>query len=238
VDGTAYTYKINAVTSGTPLLTSLDSSTVTATADATAPTVTSVALANGGGTGNAYVNPGNASNLSVSVTLPAGSLTTDTVTVTLSNGGNSIVRIHAGTNGAGTFTLTGLNVSGFSEGTLTISASSTDLAGNVGSPKTLGVTKDTVAPSAPTANYTDNNNNTADVVLGTAEANASISITKTSAPTGSYSGAANGSGAYSVNVYGTNGKPSTPVSVTYVVTATDAAGNTSGATTLTLNDTK
>jgi hypothetical protein len=238
VDGTAYTYKINAVTSGTPLLTSLDSSTVTATADATAPTVTTVALANGGGSGGAYVNAANASSLSVSVTLPAGSLTSDVVTVRISNGGNSVVTTHAGTNGAGTFTVTGLNAAGLGDGALTISASSTDLAGNVGATKSVGVTKDTVAPGAPTANYTDNNNNNADVVFGTAEANASISVTKTSAPTASYSGTANGSGSYSVNVFGTNGKVSAPVSVTYVVTATDAAGNTSSATTLTLNDTK
>ena len=36
-DGTTYTYKLNAVSSGLPLLTSVDSSTVTATADATPP---------------------------------------------------------------------------------------------------------------------------------------------------------------------------------------------------------
>ncbi len=239
VDGTAYTYKIDAVTSGTPLLTSLDSTTVNATADATAPGApSSVALANGGGTGNAYVNAANASSLSVSVTLPAGSLTTDTVTLTISRGGSSVVATHAGTNGAGTFTVSGLTVAGLGDGALTISASSTDVAGNVGASTSVSVTKDTVAPGAPTANYTDNTNNTADLVLGSAEANASISVSKTSSPTGSYPTTANGSGSYSVNVYPTNGKVSTPVSVTYVVTATDAAGNTSSATTLTLNDTK
>ena len=239
VDGTAYTYKINAVTSGTPLLTSLDSTTVNATADATAPGApTSIALANGGGTGNAYVNAANTSSLSVSVTLPAGLLTTDTVTLTLSKGGSSVVTTHAGTNGAGTFTVSGLNVAGFGDGALTISASSTDAAGNIGATTSISVTKDTVAPGAPTANYTDNNNNSADVVTGSAEANASISVSKMSAPTGSYPTTANGSGLYSVNVYSTNGKVSTPISVTYVVTATDAAGNTSSATTLTLNDTK
>ncbi len=239
VDGTAYTYKINAVTSGTPLLTSLDSTTVTATADATPPGApTSIVLANGGGNGNAYVNAGNASSISVSVTLPAGSLTTDSVSVTASNGSNSVTVTRAGTNGAGTFTITGLNLAGFGDGTLTISALSTDLAGNVGATTSVGVTKDTVAPAAPAANYTDNNNNTADLVFGTAEANASISVSKTSAPTASYSTTANGSGSYTVSVYPTNGKPSTPVSATYVVTATDAAGNTSSATTLTVNDTK
>jgi hypothetical protein len=239
VDGTTYTYKLNAVTSGTPLLTSVDSSTVSATADATPPGApTTVTLANGGGSGGAYVNAGNAGSLSVSVTLPAGSLSTDLVKLTISNGGNSISSTKAGPAGAGTITFTGLNVSALGDGTLTISANSTDLAGNVGATTSVGVPKDTVAPGAPSANYTDNNNNSADVVFGTAEANASISVTKTSAPTGSYSTTANASGAYTVNVYGTNGKPSTPITVTYTITATDAAGNTSAVTTLNFTDTK
>jgi len=241
VDGTTYTYKLNAVTSGTPLLTSVDSSTISAMADATPPGApTSIVLVNGGGNGNAYVNSGNAGSISVSVTLPAGSLTTDLVRLTISNGGNSITSTKAGPAGSGTITFTGLNVSGLGDGTLTISANSTDVAGNVGTASSIGVTKDTVAPGAPTANYTDNNNANADVVSGAAEANASISVTKTSpAPTANYSTAANGSGAYTVNVAATPGKPNAgAIGVTYVVTATDAAGNTSGATTLNFSDTK
>jgi hypothetical protein len=239
VDGTTYTYKLNAVTSGTPLLTSVDSSTVSAKADATPPGApTTVALTNGGGSGSAYVNSGNAGSLSVSVTLPAGSLGTDLVKVTISNGGNSIISTKAGPAGAGTITFTGLNVSALGDGTLTISANSTDLAGNVGATSSVTAPKDTVAPGAPSANYTDNNNNTADVVFGTAEANASIAVTKTSAPTGSYSTTANSSGAYTVNVYGTSGKPQASIAVTYTITATDAAGNTSSVTTLNYTDTK
>lgn len=239
VDGTSYTYKLTAVTSGTPLLTSLDSTTVTAAADATAPGTSSVALANGGGAGNAYVNAGNAGSVSVSVTLAAGSLASDVVNLTISNGGNSVTSTKAGSAGAGTITFTGLNVSSLGDGTLTLSAFSTDLAGNVGATKTVTVTKDTVAPNAPTATYTDKNNNTADVVFGTAEANASIIVTKQSpAPTATYPTTANGSGSYTVNVAGTNGKPATPIAVTYTVTATDAAGNTSATTTLNFTDTK
>ena len=239
-NGTTYTYKLTAVTSSLPLLTSLDSSTVTATADASPPGApTTIALANGGGAGNAYVNGGNAGNLSVSVTLPAGSLATDVVKLTISNGGNSIISTQAGPNGSGTITFTGLSVSALGDGSLTLGANSTDLAGNVSGTTSVTVTKDTAAPGAPTASYTDNNNATADVIAGTAEANASISITKTSpAPTANYSGSANGSGAYSVNVAGTNGKPNAPISVTYTIRATDAAGNTSGTTTLNFTDTK
>jgi Bacterial Ig domain len=237
VDGTTYTYKLNAVSSGSPLLTSVDSSTVTATADATPPGApTTVSLANGGGAGNAYVNGGNASSISVSISLAANSVTTDTVKLTVSNGGNSVTATHAGTNGAGTITIGGVNVSGLGDGTLTISASSTDVAGNVGNATSITVTKDTVAPGVPSANYTDNNNSTADVVFGSAEANASITVTKSSG--GTYSTTANGAGAYSANVAATPGKPNSPQALTYTVTATDAAGNTSAATTLNVSDTK
>lgn len=237
-DGTTYTYKVHAVSSGTPVLDSLDSTTVTATADATAPgTPYSLALANGGGNGNAYVNVGNAGSLSVSITLPAGSLATDVVQLTISNGGNSVGATHAGSAGAGTITVSDLNVAGLGDGTLTLSARSTDLAGNVSGTGTATVTKDTVAPGAPTANYTDNNN-TADQVAGSAEANATITVTKTSAPTATYTTTANGSGAYSVLVAIVNGKANAPVAVTYTVTARDAAGNTSSATAVNVNDTR
>jgi Bacterial Ig domain len=238
-DGTSYTYKLQAVSSGSPVLTSVDSTTVTASADATAPGApTTITLANGGGAGNAYVNAGNAGSLSVSITLPAGSLATDSVKLTVSNGGNSVTSTHAGTAGAGTLTISGLNVASLGDGTLTLSANSTDLAGNVGATTSATVTKDTVAPAAPSGNYTDINN-AADQVAGTAEANASITVTKTSpTPSQVFTTSANGSGSYGVAVATTNGKNNSPISVTYTITATDAAGNTSGTTTITYSDTR
>lgn len=237
-DGTVYTYKIHAVSSGTPVLDSLDSATVSVTADATAPgQATSITLTNGGGAGSAYVNAANSSSISVAVTLPAGSLTTDLVQLTATLGG-TVTTTHAGSAGAGTVNFNGINVSGLGDGTLTLSVISTDLAGNVSSVRSVTVTKDTVAPGAPTASYTDNNN-VADVVAGTAEANASISVTKTApAPTAGFGATANGAGSYTVTVAIENGKPSVPISVTYTVTATDAAGNTSSVTTLNFSDTR
>ena len=237
VDGTAYTYKIHAVSSGTPVLDSLDSTTVSVTADATAPgQATSITLTNGGGAGSAYVNSGNSSSISIAVALPAGSLTTDVVQLTATVGG-TVTATHAGSAGAGTVNFNGVNVSGLGDGTLSLSVISTDLAGNVSSVRTITVTKDTVAPGAPTASYTDNNN-VADVVAGAAEANASISVTKTApAPSSGYSTTADGAGSYSVAVAIVNGKPNPPISVTYTITATDAAGNTSAVTTLVFSDT-
>jgi hypothetical protein len=238
-DGTAYTYKVKAVSSGTPVLMSIDSPTVNATADATAPGQPSgIVLANGGGAGNAYINAANVGNVSISVNLSASSLTTDTVQLTVSHGG-TVTASHAGTAGAGTITFTGLNLASLGDGSVSISVTSTDLAGNVSTAGSATVTKDTVAPGAPTGNYTDNNNASADQVSGTAEANASITVTKiVPGPTTTYNTTASGAGAYNVLVAAIAGKPNPPTAVTYTITATDAAGNTSAATTLNTNDTK
>jgi hypothetical protein len=130
-------------------------------------------------------------------------------------------------------------VTGLGDGTVTITAISTDLAGNVSSARTATFTKDTVAPGAPTAGYTDNNNNTPDVISGTAEAGAAITATRTvPTPTTSFSTTATGASSYSLPVAPTNGKPSAPIAVTYVITAQDGAGNTSAATTLSFSCTK
>jgi hypothetical protein len=236
-DGTTYTYKVRAVSSGIPVLDSLDSTTVTAAADATAPgQATGIGLANGGGAGGAYINAGNASGLALSIGLPAGSLTTDTVSVTVTNGGNNVATTTSGSAGAGTVSVTGINVASFGDGGVTVTVISTDLAGNISTARTATFTKDTVAPGAPSAVYTDNNN-TADQISGAAEAGAAITATRTApAPTSSYSTTATGAGAYSLLVAATNGKPNPVIAVTYTITAQDAAGNTSATTTLNYND--
>src|SRR5439155_5625559 len=155
-DGTIYAYVVRAVSSGSPTLTSVDSPTATATADATPPgRPTAITLANGGGAGGAYVNAANSGNLSVSVGLPAGSAASDTVQITLANGGGSIVKTTSGSAGAGTVTLGGINASSLAEGSFTITAISTDAAGNVSSSRVATFTKDTIAPAAPTGVYTD-----------------------------------------------------------------------------------
>jgi hypothetical protein len=204
---------------------------VAAVADATAPgRPSAIALANGGGTGGAYVNAANRGAVAVSVTLPAGSLSSDTVRVTVTNGANSVSGTVWAPSGPGTVTVSGLNLSGLADGTLTITSISTDFAGNVSASFSVTVTKDTVAPAAPTAAYT--NNNGSYHINGTAEANAAITATRTSPlPNLVYAAAANGSGAYSVTIP----SPGT-ATMTYAVTARDAAGNTSAATTVTASD--
>jgi large repetitive protein len=236
-DGTSYIYKVQALSTDSPALTSLFSGTATGVADATAPTQpTAVSLTNGGGAGNAYINSGNASSLSFSVTLASGWLSTDTVTLTVQSGASIVTR--TASPSSGTVTFTGVNVSSFGEGTVSVSATSTDAAGNVSGARSASYVKDTVAPGAPTASYVDKNNATADQITGTAEANASISITETVPGAGSFSGSASAAGSYTVNVAAVAGSAGHPIAVAYSVRATDVAGNTSGATPVSLNDTK
>ena len=233
VDGTSYTYVIRAISSATPALESLDSPTTTAVADATPPAKpSSVTFTNGGGSGGSYVNRGNVSSVSVSIALASGWLSTDTVTLTLANGAASVTK--TANPSSGTVNFSGIDVSGLGDGTVTMSVTSTDAAGNVSAAQSSSAPKDTSAPAAPSAGYVDNSGTTADQITGTAEANASISISGT----GSYGGSANGSGAFTIAVAAKNGSNGHPVNVSYSVTATDAAGNTSGATTVNAADTR
>jgi hypothetical protein len=233
VDGTSYTYKIRAVSSATPALESLDSPTVTAVADATPPgKPASVTLTNGGGNGGAYINNANKSSINVSVSLGSGWLSTDTITLTLQNGSATVTKTTS--PASGTVAFNGIDVSGLGDGTVTMSVTDADAAGNISAAQSSTAPKDTGIPAAPNASYVDNSGTTADQITGTAEANATISISGTS----SAGGSANGAGAFTINVAATHGSNGHPVNVSYSVTATDAAGNTSGATIVAAADTR
>lgn len=231
-NGTQYSYRLRAVS--TDGLASLDSGVASALADSSAPTRPSaVALANGGGTGNAYINPSNASSVSVRVTLGSSSLPTDTVTVTLSRNGASVSKLAPATAGSGMVTVTGIDASGLADGSVSIAATASDAAGNTSSSRSTTATKDTAAPNAPTATY-DDRSGQADRITGTCEARAIITATRTvPSAAGPYTATASTGGSYTVTVAAQSGSPSNPVTVTYLVTATDAAGNVSPATTLT-----
>jgi hypothetical protein len=231
-NGTQYTYRVRAVS--TDGLQSLDSATASARADSTAPTRPSaVALANGGGTGSAYLNSANSGSVSVRVTLPSSSVATDTVTVTLSRNGATASGTAPATAGSGTVTVTGIDASALADGSVTISATASDAAGNTSSARTATATKDTVAPNAPTAAY-DDRSGQADRITGTCQASATITAARTvPSPAGPYTTTASTGGSYTVTVATQSGTIWNPVTVTYLVTATDAAGNTSAATTLT-----
>ena len=108
---------------------------------------TSVTLTNGGGAGNAFVNAANASSLSFDVVLPATSLASDTLHLSVSDGSSTLNATAAGITGGGTRTFSGLNVSSLADGPLTISAWSTSSYGDAGPTTSISRTKDTVKPT-------------------------------------------------------------------------------------------
>jgi hypothetical protein len=227
-------YAVRAVSSGTPALESVDSPHASARADATAPVLPSaVLLANGAGQGNQWISLANRSSISISVTLPGTSLASDTVRIVLSNGAASVTKTAAAPGGGGTFVVGGIDALAVPDGTVSISVTVADAAGNVSAPRTSSAPKDTVAPAAPSATYVDERR-AADGITGTAETGSLVTATQTvPVASGPYTATASGAGAYALVVARTDGTPGKPVTVTYLVTATDAAGNIGAAATLT-----
>jgi hypothetical protein len=194
--------------------------------------VTAVTLVNGGGIGSAYINSSNQSSISLDVALGSGSVSTDTVALSIHDAGS----VHtvtptakAGTTGAGTVHFTLINLSSLSDGTITVAAVSTDVAGNVSTAVTATPTKDVAAPAIAVTSVTSpvtigNQSNVQ--ASGTTEAGATVSVTVTD--TGGHS-----SPTVAATVTGTTwsatGIDTSQLvhgTITYTATATDAAGNT------------
>ena len=143
-----------------PATTNMSTSTV-ATTGTTAATTTSgsapsqpdsVVLASGGGAGNAYVNSSNVTSTNVDVNVPSSSLGTDKVFLSIDDGtGLHTVNAQAsGLPGGGPIHFTNLNLQLLADGPITISSYTENSAGDSQTVSTT-VTKDTVAPDAPTS---------------------------------------------------------------------------------------
>src|SRR5439155_1877694 len=137
-------------------------------------------------------------------------------------------------DGTGAWTLT--VGSALADGTYSITAKATDLAGNTSvASGALSVTIDTSAPGLPsfTGITTDTGSSSSDritsdttlVLNGTAEANSTVTVTRVG-PGVIGSATANGSGIWSFDYTAMNLADGT---YTFTATATDAAGNTSSA---------
>ncbi len=134
---------------------------------------TAVTLANGGGVGNAYINSTNAGSLNFTVTILAGArnASSDTVTVTLT-GGATVSGVRTPSNPGGTVSVTAVNGTTLTDGSVAVIATVTDLAGNVSTAAAgTAIIKDTVVTGAlsPVLNhytYIDNTNPAADTLSG------------------------------------------------------------------------
>ena len=128
----------------------------------------SVTLTNGGGAGGAFINTTNQSSLTFAVVLLATSLASDTVTLTLTDGSQTVTQTAAGIDGGGTLTFTSVDASALANGAITISASAASSYGDTSSPRTLTRTKDTIGPALVSLSMRDNNaNGKVDRVLAT-----------------------------------------------------------------------
>ncbi len=141
---------------------------------------------------------------------------------------NSTVEVFEGSNSLGTTTADGsgdwsLTPTTLSDGSYTITATSTDAAGNLSSSSSgVSLTVDASAPSAPSVDALGLTNDNTPAITGTAEANSTVEVFEGSNSLGTTT--ADGSGDWSLT-------PTTLSDGSYTITATstDAAGNVSSA---------
>nr|WP_244182842.1 Ig-like domain-containing protein [Pantoea wallisii] len=181
-------------------------------------------------------------------TVPAGGSTNDTTPTLRGNAeANGIVTVYDGNTVLGTATVDGTGAWTFTSPVLSNAAHSlsvtvTDAVGNVG-PRTapISITVDTTAPTNPTLVVTNDNtsatvpnggysNDSTPTLRGTAEANSTVIIREGTTVLGSV--VTGGDGSWSFTVPGT--LTLSDGSHTLSITATDAAGNVSGAVSSTL----
>ena len=200
-----------------------EAGTATSTKDALAPVKPSLSLP-------AYVNAGNAAAVPVSGTTDAGA----SVAITVLDRLDAPVTKTVDADETGTYATT-LDLSGLADGALRASAVATDPALNSSDPQTTTSQKDVVVPLAPTVELSDPVNNanvTTATVSGVAEPDMTVLIsiddpTIGDPATGSTAADAT-TGAYSKGIDVSALADST---ITATVTARDAAGNVSTATT-------
>jgi hypothetical protein len=137
-------------------------------------------------------------------------------TVTISKDSTVLGTTTADTSGVWSFTLTGL-----AQGTQTITASETNAANLTGA-ASLTFTYDSVAPTAPQIATDTVNANDAVTLSGSAEANATVTLYDDGTRLGTTAADASGAWTYTTGVLASGTQSLT-------TTATDAAGNTSGA---------
>ena len=198
----------------------------TSTKDATPPSGYAVSF------DQAYVNSIN-ENL-VSFTFSGAEIGSGyNYTITSSGGGTAVTG--SGTIATATDQISGINLSGLGDGTLTLTAKLTDAAGNVGSQVTNIKVKDTVAPAVPFAPDLDSGSDTGSLSTdditsdntptfsGTVEANAIVEvISSVSGTLGTTTADGSGNWSFTSGVL-------MATKHNIIITATDEAGNTSSA---------
>ncbi|MFO1006751.1 MAG: Ig-like domain-containing protein [Planctomycetaceae bacterium] len=164
---------------------------------------------------------------------------TSSLEVTLADGNGHSVTVTASVNPDGTWSIPATDISGLTDGTITITAIETDSAGNTGNPVTTTFTLDAMVPDAPntapdlvspsdsglddTDNLTNETNPTFSGPAGVAEPGSTVTLYVDGLPVGTTTALPDGS--YTVTVSPGHALVDGPHSVS--VTFMDAAGNES-----------
>jgi hypothetical protein len=223
-DGTL-TYTVIASGSGG----TTDVETITTTKDTVAPNVAITTVTN-------PVNISNVADTTISGTGTAGA----TISVVVSNGGNSTAPQTTTVAAGGTWSIGGINTSALADGTLTYSVTASDTAGNTNT-TSMAVVKDTVAPSVAVSMVVPdpiNAENQDDVTIsGTGQAGASISVIVSDADesTSTFTTTVTAGGTWSIS--GIDVSSLDDGTLTFSVTATDSANNTTTISTTAQKDT-
>ncbi|WP_016957657.1 Ig-like domain-containing protein, partial [Catenovulum agarivorans] len=196
--------------------------------------------------GDGYVNASEDEDVLIA---GSGAEAGNSVTVSITDNNATLTRTVTA-DGSGNWTISGseFDVSAFNNGTLTVSATQTDTAGNTSTAATQDITLDNSAPSAVTITTpieTDGIVNAAEdsdvlIVGSAAEANASVTVTITDGTsTLNQNVTADGSGAWTISGSEFDVSTFNNGTLTVSATQTDTAGNTSTAasTTITLDNT-
>ena len=156
-------------------------------------------------------------------------------TVSLTLGSGNVQTVTANGQGNWSYTLQAADITAMGQGAETLSASATDVAGNLGTAATRDISVDTAAPTTTITTVAgDNAINASELatgvsVSGISEAGAQIALTLGSGNI--HNVTANGSGAWTYTLSSADIKAMGQGAETLSATATDAAGNTGAATT-------
>ncbi|WP_282080668.1 Ig-like domain-containing protein [Aquimarina algiphila] len=201
--------------------------TDTETKETVAPTGYSVAI------DQSPINAGNTN--AVSYTFSAAEIGA-TYNYTFSSSGGAGTVTGSGTVASATATISGINLSGLADGTITLSVTLTDVNGNIGSAATDTETKETLAPAGYTvaidqSPINSGNTNAVSYTFSAAEVGATYNYTFSSS---GGAGTVTGSGTVAsatATISGINLSGLADGTITLSVTLTDVNGNTGSAAT-------
>ncbi len=199
--------------------------TTQVTQTATKDSVTTVAI-------SSVTDPINAANETTTSIAGTGEIGAG-ISVVVSDGTNSTSPATATVAADGTWSITGIDVSGLDDATLTFTVTATDTSGNTNQASITAV-KDTVAPEFAISSVTDPidmSNESATEISGTGEIGATISVVVTDGTnsTSEATTTVDGQGNWSITGIDVSGLADG--TLTFNVTAADAAGNETTAST-------